>query len=169
MDRAVLNESNLKNAILSRAVLTRSDLGGADVEGADFSNALVDRSQQIVSAAGDREGRATRVRGGASQQKMQMAKLHRPLSALTPTLSHSLTQTLARALTGTQALCRYASGTNPVTGANTRKSLGCGSSRRFKAQSPSNPDGPKPTEDEKVRGRELAGGRQGGRARGATR
>ena len=49
MDRSVMNEANLKNAILERAVFTRSDLTGANVEGADFSNALVDRTQQIVS------------------------------------------------------------------------------------------------------------------------
>lgn len=49
MDRAVMNEANLKNAVLQRAVFTRSDLGGAIVEGADFTNALVDKTQQMVS------------------------------------------------------------------------------------------------------------------------
>ncbi len=48
MDRAVLNEANLTNAVLERVVLTRSDLTGAVVQGADFSNALVDRDQQMV-------------------------------------------------------------------------------------------------------------------------
>jgi hypothetical protein len=38
---------------------------------------------------------------------------------------------------------------NPVTGVSTRKSLACGSSRRFKATAPSNPDGPQVTDDEK--------------------
>lgn len=52
MDRAVLNEANLTNAVLERVVLTRSDLTGAIVEGADFSNALVDRDQQIVRVLG---------------------------------------------------------------------------------------------------------------------
>jgi uncharacterized protein YjbI with pentapeptide repeats len=49
MDRAVMNEANLKDAVLERAVFTRSDLGGANIEGADFTNALLDKTQQMVS------------------------------------------------------------------------------------------------------------------------
>ena len=46
----VLNEANLKNAILVRAVLTRSDLGNAIIEGADFSDAVLDLIQkQVIS------------------------------------------------------------------------------------------------------------------------
>ena len=74
MDRAVLNEANLKNANLERAVFTRyrasdhsycsetcempslhpvsalcrSDLSDADIEGADFTNALLDKPMQTV-------------------------------------------------------------------------------------------------------------------------
>ncbi|EOA37792.1 hypothetical protein CARUB_v10012683mg [Capsella rubella] len=46
MDRMVLNEANLTNAVLVRSVLTRSDLGGAKIEGADFSDAVIDLLQK---------------------------------------------------------------------------------------------------------------------------
>lgn len=46
-DRSVIVDAKLRNAVLQRTVFTSSDLTGADIYGADFSNALVDRSQQL--------------------------------------------------------------------------------------------------------------------------
>lgn len=46
-DRSVIVEAKLRNAVLQRTVFTSSDLTGADIYGADFTNALVDRSQQL--------------------------------------------------------------------------------------------------------------------------
>ena len=44
----VLNEADLRDAVLVRTVLTRSDLGKAKIEGADFSDAVLDFAQKQV-------------------------------------------------------------------------------------------------------------------------
>ena len=93
-DRAVFVDANLRNAVLARAVFTRSDFAGADINGADFTNALVDKTQQM-------------------------------------------------------AMCKRADGVNSITGVKTRESLACGSRRAFRASTPSNPDGPQVSDDEK--------------------
>ncbi len=48
-----------------------------------------------------------------------------------------------------QAMCRYASGQNAFTGVDTRKSLGCGSRRKFASSSPSSYEGPQVADEQK--------------------
>ena len=50
MDRAVIKEANLTDALLLRVVLTESDLDGAIVTGADFSDALIDEVRSKAHA-----------------------------------------------------------------------------------------------------------------------
>ncbi|CAN1834314.1 Thylakoid lumenal protein TL20.3, chloroplastic [Linum perenne] len=70
MDRMVLNEANLKDAVLVRSVLTRSDLGGAIIDGADFSDAVLDLSQkQYASGKNPATGVDTRLSLGCGNKK----------------------------------------------------------------------------------------------------
>lgn len=100
MDRAVINGANLKQANLSRAVFTRSDFGGADITGADFTNALVDRTQQIVSANSCSSTAST------TTQQLQLG-LHTHWLKLVPDYQHN-------SLLNERNICRRSVGTQMV-------------------------------------------------------
>jgi hypothetical protein len=126
---------NFRGTKLQGAYLIKAVVPYADFEGADVSDALWDRSVIV-------------------QANLRNAILQRVVftrSDLTDAIIEGSDFTNSIVDKQQQiALCRYASGTNPVTGVDTRKSLGCGSKRRFAASSPSNPEGPQVSEDEKA-------------------
>uniref|UniRef100_A0A7S0RK82 Thylakoid lumenal protein n=1 Tax=Chlamydomonas leiostraca TaxID=1034604 RepID=A0A7S0RK82_9CHLO len=127
--KANFAHSNLQGAYFIKAVVFR-----ANFEGANLSDTLMDRA--VINEANLR------------QANLQRAILTRSDLGGADIYGADFTNALLDKLQQ-QALCRYADGVNESTGVATRKSLGCGSARRFRASTPSNPDGPQPTEDEK--------------------
>jgi hypothetical protein len=125
---------SFRGAKLNGAYLIKAVLPKANFEGADVSDALFDRA--VIVEANFKNAILERVvftRSDLRDAQIEGADFTNSMIDRTQQI----------------ALCRYASGTNPVTGADTRRSLGCGSKRRYAASVPSNPDGPQVAEDEK--------------------
>lgn len=106
----------------------------ADFEGADLSDALADRAVFVEA----------NLRNAVAQRVVFTSSDLRDAVIDGADFSNALIDRSQQ-----QALCRYASGVNPTTGADTRKSLGCGSRRRRLESTPSNPDGPQVAEADK--------------------
>jgi hypothetical protein len=107
----------------------------ADFSGADLSDSLADRAVFVdANFEGAVLQRVVFTRSDLARANIKDADL-----------SNSLIDKSQQ-----MALCRYAEGKNPVTGVDTRASLGCGSRRRRLESSPSNPEGPAVSAEDKA-------------------